>query len=342
MVASIKQKAGKDFSPLDINLVSQPLKKQIPADAYLVYKPTDILVDANGIQQPDYEEIEQLKQYRFVIINCSTEHWGEDFVPWFNQLIKPTGLKYIIISSNPADHLIEPNIIFYPYYYYGSIEVNRQTPLDEIKLERNYLLSSLNRVPRPHRILTYLTFNKKPYFDKCLFSLHAPFDEYSDPNALKLDADTLTEWDLLKDSLPKQRRVDLSSRDDAYTDSYINLITESNVAPGVYITEKTWKPVSVGQLFLLMGSPNSIAFLKDCGVDVYEDYIDHKYYDNEMVAETRVQKIFNLADSLVSKDLHKIYQETQARREKNIENYFNGSFNNKYADSLKLCINTLN
>ena len=336
------QRAGKEFSPLDINLVSQPLKKLIPPDAYLVYKPTDILIDANGLQQPNYAEIEQLKQYRFVVINCSTEHWGNNFARWFNTLIKPTGLRYIIISSDPADHLIEPNIIFYPYYYYGSIEVNQQTLSNNVKLERKYLLSSLNRVPRPHRILTYLTFSKKSYFNDCLFSLHAPLEEYNDPNALKLDTNTLEEWQHLKNTLPKQRRVDLSSRDDAYTDSYINLITESNVAKGVYITEKTWKPISVGQMFLLMGSPNSIEFLKDMGVDVYEDYIDHKYYDSELVAETRVQKIFNLADSLVNTDLHKIYQETQARREKNIKNYYNGSFNNKYAGALEQCINTLN
>lgn len=328
----------------DINLMFTPLYGLVPQGGYLVYKPTDLL-DESGLQI-DPKKIEQLKQYNPILINCSTENWGAGFITWFDQVMSPYNLKYIILSHNPTDHLIKPHVVFYPCYYYGAAEVNRQFEHTDIQLERKYKLSCLNRVPRLHRILNYITLSKKDYFKDCLFSLHQTSKESTyianKDEHVELGAEILAEWDILQPTLPKQQGVDLLSSNDAYTNSYINLVTESNITPTLYVSEKVWKPISVGQLFIVIGCAGTISYLRDMGVDVFDDIIDHKYYDSETNTNTRIEKIHTLLDSLVLQDLHKIYQDTEQRRKLNVANFFNGSFNQKYENSLLECINTQN
>jgi hypothetical protein len=183
--------------------------------------------------------------------------------------------------------------------------------------------------------------SKKEYFKDCLFSLHQPSKdstyEANKDEQVELSPAILEEWSRLIPTLPKQRRVDITSTDGAYLDSYINLVTESNVAPTLYISEKVWKPISVGQLFVVIGCPNTVSYLRDQGVDVFDDIIDHKYYDSEINTNTRIERIHTLLDSLVKQDLKQIYQATEQRRKSNITKFFNGDFNN-----YELCINTQN
>jgi hypothetical protein len=129
----------------------------------------------------------------------------------------------------------------------------------------------------------------------------------------------------------------------AWFDTYINVIGESAVGDRIFLSEKTWKPIASGQLFVMAGSSGNIAHLKDLGVDVFDDIIDHKYYDAEPNWKIRLKKLSAVVDSLVNQDLSAIYTQTQERRLNNKQNFLAGNFDQQYYNQIMdSCINTQN
>ena len=144
------------------------------------------------------------------------------------------------------------------------------------------------------------------------------------------------------DSISSLSKLDASVQDPAYTDSYINLVTETTVTPKLFVSEKTWKPIAAGQLFLVIGNPGTIAYLRGQGVDVFDDIIDHKYYDSESDWQRRILKIHELIEDLIAQDLYKINQATLERRQQNRTSFFAGTFDQTYQQQIQQCINMLN
>jgi hypothetical protein len=227
-------------------------------------------------------------------------------------------------------------------------------PLTEIK---KYKISCLNLNPHPHRIKNYILFKKKAYFADCLFSFHTARPEDLHQNYAKLSPDLDLEWQSIAQNLPSRydlvlelggRQGNDSIDHEAYTDSYVNLVTESSVQPDLFITEKTWKPIAAAQLFLVFGTPGTIKYLRNQGVDTFDDIIDHDFYDSEPDWEIRLNKIHTLVDDLVTKDLYQIYQDTKERRYYNQQMYYDGQLDSGFFDDLRSaikrysCINTQN
>jgi hypothetical protein len=178
-----------------------------------------------------------------------------------------------------------------------------------------------------------MLLRKKSYYDQCLVNFHSFVAGWGDEargDDEPVPSDIWNEWMAIKDTLPSFKpNVWKDVRHPAYTDSYINVIAETTVVDQIYITEKTWKPIACGQLFLLVGNPNSIEHLRDMGVDTFDDIIDHKYYDRELDFKTRLGRMHEVLDDLVKQDLPKIYQQTRDRRLKNHQNYFSCAFDNQ-------------
>jgi hypothetical protein len=90
------------------------------------------------------------------------------------------------------------------------------------------------------------------------------------------------------------------------------------------------------------GSAGSIAHLRDMGVDVFDDFIDHKYYDTEQDPLARLNKIHAVLDELAKQDPDSIFQKTLSRRMSNIAKFKNGQLGTQYQHQIKTCINLLN
>jgi hypothetical protein len=66
-----------------------------------------------------------------------------------------------------------------------------------------------------------------------------------------------------------------------YKDIVIEIVCETNTtADTFFITEKTFRPIAYGKLFLVIGSPLFEQNLKRMGFDIFDDIID-KSYDSE-------------------------------------------------------------
>jgi len=104
--------------------------------------------------------------------------------------------------------------------------------------------------------------------------------------------------------------------------------------PGVFITEKTWKAIATSVPFVMWGNPGTMNFLKQQGIDIYDDVIDHKYYDTEEDAKLRLDKLYKIIDDLILQGVDKIYNQLLDRVINNQTQFFNGEFNQTYLHSL--------
>jgi len=79
---------------------------------------------------------------------------------------------------------------------------------------------------------------------------------------------------------------------ETYNNIAIEIVCETNIASGTFfMTEKIFRPIYYGRLFLVIGSPNFESNLKSLGFDTFDDILD-KAYDTES-SYIRVDKVFN-------------------------------------------------
>jgi len=150
-------------------------------------------------------------------------------------------------------------------------------------------------------------------------------DPINNLNNIILTEQECQRWDLDRQHLKLRQensqqgiRVDADILHDAYTDSYVNLVTETVTCPKIFLTEKTWKPIASGQLFLVLGNPGIIEHLREQGIDCFDDVIDHSY---DAIVDTRERMAYmhTSLNTLLKQDLFQINMATKQRRTKNAE-----------------------
>ena len=297
----------------------------------------------------DDDKITNLKQYSLVIADFSSEHYGQEIIDSVHKYLTACQINFILLSHNIEDHLRYNNLFFYPHWYHWARKTFNQNCINNVAcLEKTYPASCLNAQPRFHRIYNFLTIRKKSYFQELLFSMHQTNDAPVRTDDYVLPKDIADEWNQIKHTLGTRENLTINNRvsadavHPAYTDSYINLVTEVTVLPKIFVSEKTWKPVANGQLFLVIGNPGIIDYLRHQGVDTFDDIIDHKYYDSELNWESRILKVHTVLESLLAQDLYKINEITQTRRLDNAKKFFAGEFDKQYSRDITTCINMPN
>jgi hypothetical protein len=179
---------------------------------------------------------------------------------------------------------------------------------------RSNRLSCLNRMYRPHRAYLIYWLRSRKYFsesvvthqDKICSYTGVEMDPCSGPWAHWFDE--LPDW--LQESLS---RADLQFDDQwsnyngendhsyvhpAFSDTYLNIVTESVVDPGVYFSEKTFKPLAAGQLFVILGNKNSVRYLKQYGIECFFDSLDNHMYETSDCWIERANRLLALLDEI--------------------------------------------
>jgi hypothetical protein len=293
------------------------------------------------------EKLKQLLNYKLVVVNACSEHWGAGSGSGVVDNCQQANLNFLVLSHNPRDHLLHPRMMYFPYWYHTSKKYFKKV---ETSVVKKYKLGCLNGNPRPHRIANYLLLLDKTYADQICVSFFNTLPVRDPDNTswraddVMLDELEINLWNQIKKKLPIRSNSNVSDQEldiPALTDSYIHLVTETTVVPNIFITEKTWKPIASGMLFLIFGNCGTVDHLRELGVDVFDDIIDHKYYDNQSDWRIRLECIHTLVDYLVNQDLEKIYKATHYRRLENQRKFFNGDFDPRYNQEILLQIEKL-
>ena len=92
-----------------------------------------------------------------------------------------------------------------------------------------------------------------------------------------------------------------------FQDSYWNIVLETLLdtesTPGVFLTEKTLKPIRNGQSFVILGCQNSLELLHRHGYMTFDGVIDESY-DAVQDIRQRWYRVFEIAKYLVTSDFH--------------------------------------
>ena len=100
-----------------------------------------------------------------------------------------------------------------------------------------------------------------------------------------------------------------------YKDIAVEIVMETNQTPDTFfITEKTFRPIAYGKLFLVVGSPLFEQNLKGMGFDIFDDIID-KSYDSES-SYIRVEAVFKSLGELLRNpaDMQSLLPRLQANK----------------------------
>ena len=334
-----------EFNKPNFYLVPQTLNDP---NFYYFSNPKEIIFNNDWIL--DHDKIANLKKYKLVIANFSSEHYGDSGIDHVHEAFKQQDINFLLLSHNPQDHLRLSNMIFFPHWYYwakNSFKTQNHPSFKHFK--RQYLLSCQNRnTRRYHRVYNYFTIKDKPWFDSMLYTMHNLPVKKIRSDDHELDDNIINYWNQVRHNFPfepdaKSAKESMDGLLEGNINSYINLVTETTMLSKIFVTEKTYRPIAAAQLFVMIGSPGTVNYLRDIGVDVFDDIIDHHHYDNNPDWQQRIHGAQQVLESLLSQDLEKIYQQTHSRRLKNVETFYAGDFD--HHGSLRYiiqCINTLN
>lgn len=219
--------------------------------------------------------------------------------------------------------------------------VNKQQP-------KRYIFSCLNNIAKAHRTVTLYNLFCDVNFRKCLVSLSDDYDlMYREKiNKLVLSRDIREyssnfneqKFDEFYKLLPIKCPQEISSRipfwvHDAYIDSYVNIVTEHDFTTD-FVSEKSIKPFLTEQMPVFIAGANTVQHLRDLGLDVFDDYIDHSY-DCESNPILRLNKVRQTIKKLLVLNWEKIYLDTRQRRTNNRNFLLSNNLINQFANSLR-------
>lgn len=92
-----------------------------------------------------------------------------------------------------------------------------------------------------------------------------------------------------------------------YSETYINLVTETFFGRNVFLSEKIFKPLSNLQPFIVLGDYGTLAELKRLGFKTFEPFIDESY-DLEIDPKVRISKIEKEIEKLKNKSIEEIHE----------------------------------
>jgi hypothetical protein len=130
----------------------------------------------------------------------------------------------------------------------------------------------------------------------------------------------------INDSLTNQQRNDHSQTESKYhTNSYCNIVVETHFdadqSGGVFLTEKTFKPIKHGQMFFIAGCAGSLQTLRDLGYKTFDHVLDNSY-DSETNSTARWQKLL-AAIQQAKPSLPKLFEQCRDDIEHNQQLFLN-------------------
>jgi hypothetical protein len=198
-----------------------------------------------------------------------------------------------------------------------------QYPVQFSTQRKKYKISSLsNRVNEYKFFITANLLNKSDVYmtwNAC-YHQHVSYNYIFSPTGWPNRDKLLAHTEKLKKPVNQETFINdpgksfsIGSTHPAYTESCVNLINETNdicwdsnfgILPGPYLTEKTWKPLLLGNALLFSGQHNIKTVLEQVGFNFeypWQDNYSHLPGDLE-----RLDLLLNLIDQILSMDIDKI------------------------------------
>lgn len=302
-----------------------PLEQSIPSDYYTtsIYF-FDFSLDYLSYLPPDV--ISRLRENKIKLLLLYSEADSPyDIQARLNTLaqqynINPVNI-FFVSGNSIADKL--QNFIYFNececLYYKETINDTLPNITSDIKEKKFTLLSRMVKNWRSDFIYNIWKDNlhvnayvshgavKNPDPDEYPFN----FTRFGDVTVITQDF-----WDscpLKVDDIPVQQQINTAMSLMLNTNSYVNVVLESLLdcegTGGVSLTEKTWKPIRNGQMFVILGCKGSLAHLRELGYKTFNEILDESY-DNEPDVYNRWHMVLTLTKKIARMsiaELHELY-----------------------------------
>ena len=306
------------------------------------------------------------KKLRIVIISIVE---GDNFVKEYWDSFNSLTTSMRNLGLPPLSVLIVSGNVNADVEYIQWCEDNDQTPIIEFiggtegpdslydnnvisaknahQLSHPFLYSSLNRAHRHSRTEHLYVLAKENILDKGLVSGGIHFNEHIHlPKFQRVDLD---EWNsTLVNNYPRSIDVDaetLRIQNQAhnvnfsiYNNSLLSVVTETYFEePGLYFSEKTFRPIITGSPQIILGQPNALKYLKSkFNINLYFKGIDTNF-DRIPDAKSRFKRFHRslmqwiTLDSLQRKT---IYENLFGQLEQNLNTIRNTNFKKIIVDDI--------
>lgn len=287
------------------------------------------------------QELPELEQFDTIVLDMS--HNPVDSVGHLElvqSFVDKHSSKKVIVLSDDANEK--------HYTSYFHLRYSRAVyPFEEKPITQKF--SCLNSVPKIHRLITLNKIYQYNLQDSVLHSFLWDKQEHN-RNHLKTDywkqdiINYADEYNYFSNTLKHICPITIDDNADrnpylndhtvsspAYNQTALHVITESSFTR-LFFTEKTWKPIYAKQLFLSINAPGSIKKLEHFGFDVFRDFIDHSYDEEQDLVKRItmcVQEIERLNDNIMD-----IYHNTAQRRAANFLHLQSDEFRNQVEISI--------
>jgi hypothetical protein len=309
---------------LDFDQCIKELTSNYVEHLYSNYVPENSLLILDGI---DYTNIEIPNYVSHVIFDGATNP-----VP-IDPLLRNIKADNFFICSGFYTYfknVSNTKIKFFPFWLLWM----SQQPYNFSIQSKQFKVSCLNGTNWEHRKLTYLELSKRDYFDQLVLTYkHTP----SVPGISELLLSDDEQQQLL--SLPQQKSfvdgdltigIDLTINHPAYQNTYVNLVTETVTDVNKpMLSEKTFKPITAGQFFVLIAPPGAIEFLRNIGIDTFDDLIDHSY-DTITDTRKRILAVIKQVDYLMEQNLEDWYAQNKLRLKRNSDYFKSDEFRKQF------------
>lgn len=220
------------------------------------------------------------------------------------------------------------NYFYYPHWLFYIAE--SVSTLNTISTQYLFNCACRNFIERPGKIYNYIKLQQKSYFDNILFSkyksiLHRGWDvtEFYKDTDIELqkfieEYDTWLAMDA-EDSINNGLDLVASMQSinyDVYKTSLFHIVAESEIDKFM-LSEKTYKIFAAGQIPIMCGPQHAIKHLRDIGFDMFDDIINHEYYDNISNNKDRIDAMHEILDKIAVLDHNQLLIDTATRRMNN-------------------------
>jgi hypothetical protein len=199
---------------------------------------------------------------------------------------------------------------------------NRDPACDFHDRHRSRKFTALVRTHKWWRATTMTRLWADGYHDQGYFSYNKNLDvnESEQDNPIEIDSFENLRFDTYKflencpftadDLNSDQHNLYATTVTEHFENSYLNVILETHLdadqSGGVFLTEKTFKPIKNCQPFIIFGCAGSIQQLRSMGYRTFDHVIDHSY-DLQQDNTQRWELCYREFQRLMRSDLHSLY-----------------------------------
>ena len=236
----------------------------------------------------------------------------------------PESMLFLILGNSSADLLNKA--CWFPDHELLYRKRNRDVaPLLYHEQPRKQLFTALVRTHKWWRATTMTEFWRRGWHTQGFFSYNSDItvgeQEHDNPIEVDLFEGLRSDTHKFLENCPfKSDNLNSNQHNDHhlcvpehYNDSYLNVVLETHMdadqSGGVFLTEKTFKPIKHAQPFVVFGAVNTLARLRDLGYRTFDGIIDNSY-DSISDTTQRWAKLISILEDMFSgghQNMHKIY-----------------------------------